>query len=208
MTDLCPACKNSFVTPLPNSTEYRCEACGHHSEKYYEVKNSQDEGNRFWTAAKAKMRARDPVKVQMIEHLARLAAQRDMAERAKRAQNQIPPKNVPTMPEVVPLRVPERVPTITTATKKHSQRGRSESPIKEVRWKIIRQVHRQHPELKGKQFWKRAYAEGARAELSWLKKGCPTNLEHAYDVEKWQSQLDQDKTRALKAVKKTPPEVQ
>jgi hypothetical protein len=73
MTDVCPACKNSFATPLPNSPEYRCEACGHHSEKYYEVKNSQDESKRLWKATVANMRARNPAKVAAIEATARAA---------------------------------------------------------------------------------------------------------------------------------------
>jgi hypothetical protein len=87
--------------------------------------------------------------------------------------------------------------------KKARKGGRTESPIKVLRWKAIRLVYARQPNLEGKDFWKLVHQNGGLPELTWGKQGCPRRLDDAFDIPRWKQFLNGEKSRALHDVKRS-----
>lgn len=81
-------------------------------------------------------------------------------------------------------------------------RGRKPSIFKASRWRIIRQVFKKDPSVKGRKFWERVEAEGVFSAPDWRANGCPKKLSDAFDDAKWQRKLNADKSRATHDLRK------
>jgi hypothetical protein len=105
------------------------------------------------------------------------------------------PKPEPTPPPAPPPVEAKRQNRRKGSSKK-GRRGRKPNRFKEQRWKIIQKVYAEDPGLKGRMFWEKAEAQGAKPDPIWRANLCPKRLSDAYDDDDWQRTLIDDKTRA------------
>jgi hypothetical protein len=110
---------------------------------------------------------------------------------------------IPQFVAAEPLRPAEQKPEPTPhADAEEKRRGRTESPVKELRWKAIREVFKANPKLEGEKFWKLVHDKGGRPELTWRSRGCPRTLHEAFAGGSWTETLNQDKSRATQHQRK------